>query len=98
MVLTRRWCNSNTNDANRRNGSAIIKKIKWIYLKDNTVKIKQLSCKGYDDPKEILDFIGEYVHHDKLFERALQKKIRMFYEALSWDLPNEKVNTLERFF
>ena len=29
---------------------------------------------------------------------ALEKKIRMFYEALSWDMPVDKINTLERFF
>ena len=30
--------------------------------------------------------------------RALEKKIRMFYEALQWDMPVNKINTLERFF
>ena len=38
------------------------------------------------------------VDYDKLFERALEKKIRMFYEALKWDMPVDKANTLERFF
>jgi hypothetical protein len=36
--------------------------------------------------------------YDRLFEGALQKKIMMFYGALSWDLPVDKINTLERFF
>ena len=31
-------------------------------------------------------------------ERALEIKIRMFYEALKWDMPVDKANTLERFF
>ena len=35
---------------------------------------------------------------DKLFQRALLKKIRMFYESLNWDMPVDKINTLERFF
>ena len=35
---------------------------------------------------------------EKLFNRALLKKIRMFYEALDWDMPVDKINTLERFF
>ena len=30
--------------------------------------------------------------------RALEKKIRMFYDALGWDMPVDKINTLERFF
>ena len=70
----------------------------WVYLKDNSLQIKQIAFKGYDDPPEIMKFIKENVDYDKLFERALEKKIRMFYEALSWDLPTEKINTLERFF
>jgi DNA polymerase elongation subunit (family B) len=73
-------------------------KIRWVYLKSNPLEIKQLAFKGYDDPKQILDFIKEHIDYDKLFERALQKKIKMFYEALNWDLPVDKINTLERFF
>ena len=73
-------------------------KIRWVYLKDNPLQVKQLAFKGYDDPKEIMDFIKENIDYDKLFERALEKKIRMFYEALNWDMPVDKINTLERFF
>ena len=73
-------------------------KIKWVYLKNNPLQIKQLAFKGYDDPKQILDFIEQHIDYEKLFERALQKKIKMFYEALKWDMPVDKINTLERFF
>jgi len=73
-------------------------KIKWVYLKPNTLNVKQIGFKGYDDPKQIMDFIKENIDYDKLFERALEKKIRMFYEALNWDMPVDKINTLERFF
>ena len=72
-------------------------KIKWIYLKKNTLGIDALAFKGYDDPKEILEFIEQHVDHDRLFEGALQKKIKMFYEALSWELPVDKQNTIARF-
>ncbi len=72
-------------------------KIKWVYLKSNPLEVKQLAFKGYDDPKEILDFIREHIDYDKLFDRALQKKITIFYEALNWELPVDKINTLERF-
>ena len=54
--------------------------------------------KGYDDPDELMDFINKYIDRDKLFDRALTKKIRMFYDALSWDMPVDKENTVERFF
>ena len=73
-------------------------KIKWVYLKDNPLQIKQIAFKGYDDPPEIMKFIQENVDYDKLFTRALEKKIRMFYEALNWEMPVDKINTLERFF
>ena len=73
-------------------------KIKWIYLKDNPLNVKQIAFKGYDDPPQIMDFIKKNVDYDKLFQRALLKKIRMFYESLNWDMPVDKINTLERFF
>jgi hypothetical protein len=73
-------------------------KIKWIYLKDNPLNVKQIAFKGYDDPPQIMDFIKENIDYDKLFKRALLKKIRMFYESLNWDMPVDKINTLERFF
>ena len=73
-------------------------KIKWAYMKNNPLGIDALAFKGYDDPKQITDFIEQYIDYDRLFEGALQKKINMFYEAMSWDLPVDKINTLERFF
>jgi len=73
-------------------------KIKWVYMKNNPLGIDALAFKGYDDPKQITDFIEQYIDYDRLFEGALQKKIKMFYEAMSWDLPVDKINTLERFF
>jgi len=72
-------------------------KIKWVYLKDNPLSISQIAFKGYDDPKEIMDYINQYVNHSKLFEKALKKKIDMFYDSMGWVLVDKK-NTLERFF
>ena len=73
-------------------------KIKWVYLKPNTMNVKQIGFKGYDDPPKIMEFIEQNIDYDKLFTRALEKKIRMFYEALKWDMPVNKINALERFF
>jgi len=28
----------------------------------------------------------------------LSKKIKMFYDAMSWDMPVDKKNTIEKFF
>jgi DNA polymerase elongation subunit (family B) len=73
-------------------------KIRWAYLKNNPLGIDALAFKGYDDPKKITDFIEQYIDYDRLFDGQLKKKIKMFYEALNWDLPLDKQNTLERFF
>jgi len=73
-------------------------KIKWVYLKSNPLNVQQIGFKGYDDPPKIMEFIEENIDYEKLFNRALLKKIRMFYEALDWDMPVDKINTLERFF
>ena len=73
-------------------------KIKWVYLKNNPFQLDAIAYKGYDDPDELMDFIHRYIDRDKLFDRALTKKIKMFYDALSWDMPVDKENTVERFF
>ena len=73
-------------------------KIKWVYLKNNPFQLDALAYKGYDDPKELMNFIKQYIDRDKLYNRALNKKIQMFYDALSWDMTVNKQNTIERFF
>ena len=45
-----------------------------------------------------MDYIKKYVDYDKIFQGALEKKIKMFYQALTWDMHVDKSKTLERFF
>ena len=73
-------------------------KIKWVYLKQNPFNIKSIAFKGYNDPKPIMDFIQQYVNHDKILERALDKKLKKWYEAMQWSDPIDKQYTLEKFF
>ena len=73
-------------------------KIRWVYLKDNPFNIDAIAFKGYDDPKEIMDFISQYIDRDKLFDKALRKKIQMFYDSMKWDMPVDKKVSIERFF
>ena len=40
-------------------------KIKWVYLKPNSLNIKQIAFKGYDDPPEIMEFIQKNVDYEK---------------------------------
>jgi len=73
-------------------------KIKWVYLKSNSYGLETIAFKGYEDPDKIMNFISEHVDYDRLYKGAMEKKIKMFYESLSWSLPVDKANTLERFF
>jgi len=73
-------------------------KIKWVYLKQNPLGLSTIAYKGHEDPPEVLDFIRKYIHHTKLYDKALHKKIMMLYEALGWDEPTDATKTIERFF
>ena len=73
-------------------------KIKWAYLKSNPLNIDAIAFKGYEDPDKIIEFIETYIDYDKIFQRALKKKIDMFYESLNWGEPIDEKNSIERFF
>ena len=73
-------------------------KIKWVYLKQNPLSLSVLAYKGNEDPPEILQYIKEYIDVDKLYNQALKKKIKMFYDAMGYGLPVDERYTLERFF
>ena len=73
-------------------------KIKWVYLTKNPLGLDSLAYKGYEDPKEILQYIRDYINYEKMYEKNLYNKIMMFYEAMNWSPPVNKQKTLERFF
>ncbi len=73
-------------------------KIRWVYLKPNPYKIDAIAFKGHDDPDEIMNFIKEYIDRDKIFNKALKKKIELFYQSMKWDMPIDKKTSIERFF
>ena len=66
--------------------------------KENNLGMDVLAYKGYEDPPEIIKFIKENIHHKKIYDQALYKKIMMFYQAMNWDEPTLKKDTIERFF
>ena len=73
-------------------------KIKWIYLKQNPLGIETIAYKGHEDPPEVLDFIREYIHPDKIYTKALYKKIMRLYKSMKWSEPTDASKTIERFF
>jgi DNA polymerase elongation subunit (family B) len=74
-------------------------KVKYVYLKDNPLKLDSLAIKGYNDPKEIIDFINQYIDYNTLFENELQNKLEDFYVALSWGkIPTEVNQSANNWF
>lgn len=73
-------------------------KVKWVYLKNNPLGIDGLAFTGYEDPKEIVDFISTYVDHNRIFEAELKGKLQDFYNALSWGEVMSEQKTAEKFF
>ena len=64
-------------------------KIKWTYLKDNPFKFDTICYKGHEDPPQVLEYIKEHIDTDKIYKQALAKKVKMLYEALKWEEPND---------
>ena len=73
-------------------------KIKWVYLKNNPLGIDGLGFTGYDDPKEIIDFIATYTDHNRIFEAELKGKLQDFYNALGWGEVMSEQKNAEKFF
>lgn len=74
-------------------------KIKYLYLKPNPLQIDAVAVKGYNDPKQIVQLIEEYIDTDALFENELRNKLDDFYAALGWGkIPTEINQAASEFF
>ena len=73
-------------------------KIKYVYLKQNPLGVDAIAFKGYDDPKELLLLIKQYIDGHKLFENELQGKLEDFYKALGWGKLPTKTNLMANEF
>ena len=73
-------------------------KIKWVYLKENPLGLDGLGFFGYNDPKDINNFLETYTDHNKIFERELRKKLQDFYDAIGWGEVISEQKTAEKFF
>jgi DNA polymerase elongation subunit (family B) len=74
-------------------------KIKWVYLKDNPLKLPTMALRGYDDPPELTEFVQKYLDYEAAFENGLKNKLEDFYNAQSWGkLPTDMNQAAERFF
>lgn len=72
-------------------------KIKWTYLKTNTMNLDTIALKGYDDPDKIENFVQTHIDYEKIFESAFLNKLNDFYAALKWGKVPEN-NNINKFF
>ena len=74
-------------------------KIKWIYMKQNQLGIESLAMKADGtDPKQVMDFIEQYIDRNAMYEQELKTKLVDFYSILKWDYPTLESRKAEEFF
>jgi len=73
-------------------------KVKWVYLKNNPLGLDTVAFKDYNDPKEIMDFVEQYIDRDKLYASDMENKVDDFYTALKWQKASTESLTAKKFF
>jgi len=73
-------------------------KVKWVYLRQNPLGLDTVAFKDYNDPKEIMDFIEQYIDRDMIYKAELENKLDDFYNALKWQKASTEVQTAKKFF
>lgn len=71
-------------------------KIKWLYMKSNSLNIKAIAYLDFDLPERILKFMEQYVDRQHIFDSIILNKIEGFFEDLGWELSLNKYK--EEFF
>jgi DNA polymerase elongation subunit (family B) len=74
-------------------------KILWAYLKQNKYNFDTMALKGYEDPKEIFDFVEQLIDRDAIFDSVLKTKLTNFWLSLNWGeiVLNELSNKFFKF-
>jgi DNA polymerase elongation subunit (family B) len=73
-------------------------KVKWVYLKNNPLGLETVAFKDYNDPKEIMDFVEQYIDRNKLYVSDMENKVDDFYTALKWQKASTEALTAKKFF
>lgn len=72
-------------------------KIKWTYVRANTMGLDTMALKGYEDPEALNEFVTKHIDYEKVFNSAFANKLGDFYSAMKWgSIP--KNNNLGKFF
>jgi len=53
---------------------------------------------GYNDPKQILDLVEQYIDYDLIWQKELENKLDDFYSAMNWEKPNPNLAKASQFF
>jgi DNA polymerase elongation subunit (family B) len=72
-------------------------KIKWTYLKPNSMNLDTMALKGFEDPAPIEKFVQDSIDYNKIFKSAFANKLNDFYSAMKWGSIPEN-NNLGKFF
>jgi len=72
-------------------------KIKWAYLKTNSMGFDTIALRGYEDPKQLTEFVEQYIDRNKIFDREIRGKLDDFYASMNWDKLPEN-NNMNKFF
>jgi hypothetical protein len=72
-------------------------KIVWCNLKENPLYIESLALTGYDDPKEIKEFVDQYIDRETVFNTIFLNKLHSVYQDLGWHFPQLNPN-VSKFF
>jgi DNA polymerase elongation subunit (family B) len=55
-------------------------KMLWAYLTDdNPYNFDTMALLGFEDPDEAYDYVDEYINRDKLFDKAMEKKLQSIW-------------------
>jgi DNA polymerase elongation subunit (family B) len=74
-------------------------KVSWVYLHPNELSFKTVTM-PLDSriPKQMVDYIYENADINKSISSLLHKKIALYYEAMSWKLPQQEQNNIMSIF
>lgn len=59
-------------------------KIIYAYMKSNPFGFETMALRGYDDPKEIVEFVERFIDKEKVFENAFLSKVNTIWEDLNF--------------
>lgn len=59
-------------------------KIVWVYLTKNQYALDVIALKGYDDDPKLVEFVEKHIYRDKVFDKALEKKVQSLWDSLGW--------------